>query len=337
MAQKRCFVISPIGADNSPVREHVDDVFDFIIKPAMDELGIHVYRADHTQEVGKITEQMYRSILEEDLCIAVLTFHNPNVFYELAVAQCAAKPVIIMIDRDQAIPFDVKDQRAITYDLRPRPLRDGVYKQRIVEIVRNLEAANWKVEVPFGRELVPLGYQDRTLNVFDRVENYGPSERWFEMLQKSREIFNISGISRGWWTRRRAFRDAFLSKAKEGCRIRALLMHPDHASLPEHLDLEGRKIGTIDHVKVDMENTFAAFAELAKIEPNIEVRQLKRGCVTHQITQNDEQMLIAFLLYSQGTAQSPLLECAVSSPLYATIAGEFDTLWKLNEPTASGR
>jgi hypothetical protein len=32
----RAFVISPIGAESSKVREHADDVFDFIIKPAMD-------------------------------------------------------------------------------------------------------------------------------------------------------------------------------------------------------------------------------------------------------------------------------------------------------------
>ena len=85
---KRCFVISPIGESGSPTREHADDVFEFIIKPAMDELGIQVYRADHSQQIGRITEQMFNSILEEDLCVAILTFFNPNVFYELAVAQC---------------------------------------------------------------------------------------------------------------------------------------------------------------------------------------------------------------------------------------------------------
>jgi len=47
MPPKKCFVISPIGQSGSEVREHADDVFDFIIKPAMAEVGIAVYRADH--------------------------------------------------------------------------------------------------------------------------------------------------------------------------------------------------------------------------------------------------------------------------------------------------
>jgi hypothetical protein len=94
---RRCFVISPIGEPGSPQREHADDVLEFIIKPAMDELGTAAYRADHSQQIGRITDHMITSILNDDLCIAVLTFHNPNVFYELAIAQSAARPVIIQV------------------------------------------------------------------------------------------------------------------------------------------------------------------------------------------------------------------------------------------------
>ncbi len=57
---KKCFVISPIGASGSDIREHADDVFEFITKPAMDELGIHVYRGDHSQEIGRITERLWQ-------------------------------------------------------------------------------------------------------------------------------------------------------------------------------------------------------------------------------------------------------------------------------------
>ena len=62
----RCFVISPVGSDDSPEREHAEDVFEFIIKPATDALGIHAYRADHTSDIGKVTEQMLAAILTED-------------------------------------------------------------------------------------------------------------------------------------------------------------------------------------------------------------------------------------------------------------------------------
>ncbi len=232
---RRCFVISPIGAEGSAVREHADDVFDFIIKPAMDELGISVYRSDHTQQIGRITDQMFRSLLGEDLCIAVLTFHNPNVFYELAIAQAAARPVIILIEKGQTIPFDIHDLRAVEYDLRPRPLRDRVYVKQIVELVRKLEEANWEVGVPFGQGLSPLGCRRGQFNFFDKEENYGTSERWLDLLDRSATAFDVAGISLRWWTKNIA-QPLFLRKAGQGCRVRILLMHQDNPALPQYIN-----------------------------------------------------------------------------------------------------
>ena len=58
-----------------------------------------------------------RAIFEYDLCIAVLTYANPNVYYELAVAQSASRPVLVMIEKGNTLPFDVKDMRTLNYDL----------------------------------------------------------------------------------------------------------------------------------------------------------------------------------------------------------------------------
>jgi len=33
----------------------------------MDELGMSAYRADHSQQIGRITDQMFSSILNDDL------------------------------------------------------------------------------------------------------------------------------------------------------------------------------------------------------------------------------------------------------------------------------
>lgn len=80
----KCFIISPIGQPGSAAREHADDVFECIIKPTLKEADIDGHRADHVQDVGRITKQMYDEILTSDFCIAVLHGFNPNVFYELA-------------------------------------------------------------------------------------------------------------------------------------------------------------------------------------------------------------------------------------------------------------
>src|SRR4051794_21742305 len=111
MSSRRCFVISPIGAEGSAVRQHADDVFDYIIKPAVAECGLVAHRSDHLLEPGRISDQMFKEIVTGDCCIALLTFHNPNVFYELAVAPAAGTPVVTLIEKGEAVPFDIHDWR----------------------------------------------------------------------------------------------------------------------------------------------------------------------------------------------------------------------------------
>lgn len=146
MANKRCFVISPIGDEGSGVREHADDVFRFIIEPAVKKFDMEAVRSDHIHETGEITEQMFREIIESDLCVVVLTYENPNVFYELAVAQSAGRPVILLVEKGQALPFDIQDFRIVKYALLPATkLIEGQYANLVKEQIRSIEDQNWTV------------------------------------------------------------------------------------------------------------------------------------------------------------------------------------------------
>jgi hypothetical protein len=147
---RRCFVISPIGADGSAVRQHADDVFDYIIKPAVAECGLVAHRSDHLLEPGKISAQMFREILTGDCCVALLTGHNPNVFYELAVAHTAGTPVVALIEKGEALPFDLHDWRCVRYDLSPRPLFEGTYVKELVAHLSRLALAGWVARPLFG-------------------------------------------------------------------------------------------------------------------------------------------------------------------------------------------
>ena len=74
---------------------------------------------------------MYEAIFQWDLCVAVLTFLNPNVFYELALRHCVGLPVICLIERGQSLPFNVSDMRVIEYTLKPKLLFEGSYAEEV--------------------------------------------------------------------------------------------------------------------------------------------------------------------------------------------------------------
>ena len=110
-----CFVIAPIGDDESEQRKHSDMVLEALIRRAL-EKDWEVVRADQIAAPGMISGQVIEHLLRSGLVIADLSFHNPNVYYELAIRHVIARPTVHLIRKGDAIPFDLKDFRTITID-----------------------------------------------------------------------------------------------------------------------------------------------------------------------------------------------------------------------------
>jgi hypothetical protein len=334
---KRCFVISPIGAEGSEIREHANDVFDYIILPAMKECGIECFRSDHLHEPGRISEQMFNAILKEDLCIALLTGYNPNVFYELAISQAAARPVIILLEKGKVLPFDIQDLRCVYYELKPRPLFERVHVNAIIDHVKSLDATGWK-----GTNLVagiaPLGgstESDEQFRFFAKTRDFGSNEEWLEVLANTENIFDSMGITLESWRKTKGFTDLLLKKARLGCKIRILIMHKDNPVLGHLINdtlLEAKDFATTLHTLGTMEQYFS---KVAADNPHIEVRQIRRGCPHFGLTRSDSYALAAQYLYSERLSYCPLWRCTPISPLYGMLANEFESLWQVNAPPAA--
>jgi hypothetical protein len=110
-----CFVIAPIDKDGSEERKHSDMILEALIRRGLDKEW-EVIRADQLTSPGMISAQVIEHILHSGLVIADLSFHNPNVFYALALRHAVGKPTVHLIRDGDAIPFDVKDFRTITID-----------------------------------------------------------------------------------------------------------------------------------------------------------------------------------------------------------------------------
>jgi hypothetical protein len=65
---------------------------------------------------GSIIEQVWQDIRKSEVLVADLTCSNPNVYYELGLAQALGKPCILLLQKKKQIPFDIGRQRCIRYD-----------------------------------------------------------------------------------------------------------------------------------------------------------------------------------------------------------------------------
>lgn len=117
---KTCFIITPIGDDQSDIRRAADGLIDAVITPELLKIGFsrgNIKVAHRMANPGSINQQVIECILESDLAIANLTTLNPNVMYELAIRHAVRKPVIQLIQKGtKKLPFDIIEERTIFYE-----------------------------------------------------------------------------------------------------------------------------------------------------------------------------------------------------------------------------
>ena len=149
LKKKVCFVISPIGEEDSETRKRSDQVLKHIITDAVKQLDYEVIRADKISEPGIITTQIIQYIVDSELVIADLTEKNPNVFYELAIRHATRKPLVQLIKKGETIPFDVAATRIIQFDIHNL---DSVAsaKEEIILQINSLESGKGEVNNPIS-------------------------------------------------------------------------------------------------------------------------------------------------------------------------------------------
>lgn len=108
-AKNVCFVLMPFGGWS-------DDYYSSIYKPAILESGLQPYRADDLFRPSAIIKDIWSFIKISKVLLADLTGKNPNVFYELGLAHALAKPVILIANSMDEVPFDLRALRVLLFD-----------------------------------------------------------------------------------------------------------------------------------------------------------------------------------------------------------------------------
>ena len=91
---------------------------EYVITPALKEFSLKLIRADQIGKPGMIGKQVLEHILHARLVIADLSFHNPNVFYELCLRHATRLPTVQIIRASEAVPFDIDQYRTVKIDTR---------------------------------------------------------------------------------------------------------------------------------------------------------------------------------------------------------------------------
>jgi nucleoside 2-deoxyribosyltransferase len=86
------------------------------IKEVCTSIGFNCIRGDEQQFKGDIFHEMLRYIVQARIVIANINGRNPNVMYELGVAQALDKSVILVSKEPKDLPIDIQSQRFLIYE-----------------------------------------------------------------------------------------------------------------------------------------------------------------------------------------------------------------------------
>ena len=132
-----------------------DQWYEGILKPAGVDAGFLVKRADDELKSGSVTEQFWDDLQAADVVLAFLTGRNPNVFYELGLAHREGKPVLLVVDKGENVPFDIKHLRHYQYD-DSNVDRVGTFKPGISACLKAIAADPDGAVIPlYGRRKKP--------------------------------------------------------------------------------------------------------------------------------------------------------------------------------------
>lgn len=143
-------------------------------------VGFKCFRGDEEFFSSDIFPEMLRFIIKANLIIANLNGKNPNVLYELGIAQALDKPVILIAKNPENLPIDIKSKRFLIY--KNLDELDLLLKNELIKLLRsqisemsdnpkNNETQKNKIRITSAWYGIPNSNIDITNKVRDIVAN----------------------------------------------------------------------------------------------------------------------------------------------------------------------
>jgi hypothetical protein len=151
---RTCFVIMPFSATTSCTEEEWTEIFDKVFKPAVEGagLGYECRRSEATR--GNVVGAIINDLNDSHVVIADLTDRNANVFYELGARHALANRSIILAQRREDIPFDLRAYASHVYDQKTEEGKQDL-SRKLRELLEEIDVNPDRSDNPVSDFLEP--------------------------------------------------------------------------------------------------------------------------------------------------------------------------------------
>ena len=323
---KRCFVLDPSHDADPAVRQHADKLWRFVIEPAATSAGYAVHRADRTCENGPTDQPVIDALLDDDLIIAVASFGNPRVSYEAALAQAAARPLILMIEDGQDLGFDPRNAEIVPYRLDGESLNGGANVARLQTVIHEVEDRGGPSCHGFRQGAVALNAGGAGGVPFERT---APSrERKLDMMRKSKTRIDVMGVANLDLAMHPGAADVLRSCAARGVEIRILQCAPNNPGLMSLIGgRQPEQFGVVSARIAAAAQAWRDIAEAAGPSLSLTIRRTRMSLPMANMLITDHAVMATPYLHSRTPAASPTLFATASDAYHHAMEQEFAMVW----------
>ena len=129
-----------------PFAQKIKPVYDDHIKRVAKAQSLTIARADDFFSHNSIMHEVWSAISQASILIADCTGKNANVFYEIGIAHAIGKPVILITQKQDDVPFDLQHIRYIYYEYTPAGMIkfESTLMATIAETMKDINAGKKK-------------------------------------------------------------------------------------------------------------------------------------------------------------------------------------------------
>ncbi len=324
---RRCFVVGPFDDASNDVRRHAEAVWKYIVRPALLDTEYDPRRIEADQTGGVLTQPLIDGLLDDDLIISVLSFSNPNVYYQTALAHAAARPMVLMIEEGQPVSLDPRGAPLVPYSLDTDSVFSAINVKRLQAAVRHVLETP-PAEQPFrsgGAALNAGGNGAASMHERSQLFSY---ERRLAMVREATSRIDMMGIANLALALHPDTAEVFRSRSGSGVDIRILQCAPTNPNLTALIGT--RDVQHLSNVRTEIEaaaDAWRRISDIPDLDLSITVRRTQTSIPLASALITDKAVIATPYLASRVTAECPAWHAAAGYACHAVMCQEFDHLW----------
>lgn len=328
---RTCLILCPGGESDGDLERHAGVVLKYIIQPALIDSSYAAHRAENAAE--GVSEAGVESILRDDLVIAVLTGRSPEVFYQVAVAQAAGRPLILMVESGKPLGIHPRGAPLIEYSVDTDSILSAENVQELNAAIKAFESDTPPVQQGFQpRKAMPRSAANSTgATLLERGSDFSYDQKLAMMREASQRI-DIFGVASASLAKHPDMAGLIRSRSGHDLQIRVLQAAPGNPGI-------GALIGTRDatrltNVREEIDSACDAWKSLCNIEGvdlAISVRLAQDAIPLSYSVITEKAAITTPYRFSKAASESASVHALAGSRFHTAMIEEFDALW----PTAS--